>query len=317
MSNIAISIIVPVFKVERFIRRCLNSIINQTFTDWECILVDDGSPDSSGEICDEYAVVDNRFRVFHKENTGVSNTRQFGLDRANGDYVIHMDPDDWATSDMLEALYDVAIAEDADMVICDFYKDISQETIYCKQELKSVDPESVFSDLFDGLYGSCWNKLIRRSTICENKVSFPNNWNLCEDHYFVARFLTYDVKISYLGRAFYHYVVGQNQNSITLNITSTNYDYDVMLYTTFSCMTKGHNCHRKATSIYAYQIVKNEFFRHESSPRAFIHKCSRYMGEMLLFPFPLKLKMLLILSCVGGYNIAYYCWKTNHLRCSR
>lgn len=90
-----ISIICPVYNAQKFIKKCLNSIVQQTFKDWELILVDDGSPDDSGVICDEYAATDERIKVIHKKNGGVSSARQSGLEAASGEYVIHVDPDDW------------------------------------------------------------------------------------------------------------------------------------------------------------------------------------------------------------------------------
>ena len=97
-----ISIIVPIYKAEKYLHRCIDSILAQTFTDWELLLVDDGSPDRSGAICDEYASKDARIRVFHKENGGVSVARNLGLDNAKGDFITFIDADDWITSNTLE-----------------------------------------------------------------------------------------------------------------------------------------------------------------------------------------------------------------------
>lgn len=118
-----VSIIIPVYKAESYLHRCIDSILAQTFADWELLLIDDGSPDRSGDICDEYAVKDKRIRVYHKKNGGVSSARQKGLDMARGEYVIHVDPDDWVEPSMLTELFAKAKAENADMVICDFYLD--------------------------------------------------------------------------------------------------------------------------------------------------------------------------------------------------
>ena len=118
-----VSVIVPIYKAEKYINRCIDSILAQTFTDWELLLIDDGSPDRSGEICDEYAENDPRIRVFHKANGGVSSARQMGQEEAVGEYTIHVDPDDWVEPTMLEELYAKAEADDADMVICDFFLD--------------------------------------------------------------------------------------------------------------------------------------------------------------------------------------------------
>lgn len=97
-----ISIIVPIYKVERYLKRCVDSILNQTFTDFELILVDDGSPDNCGRICDEYAEKDNRIYVIHKENGGLSDARNAGLDYATGQYIIFVDSDDFVEPDLLE-----------------------------------------------------------------------------------------------------------------------------------------------------------------------------------------------------------------------
>lgn len=102
MNNPKISIIVPVYNVEKYLRRCLDSIVTQTFTDWECICVDDGSPDNSGEILDEYAVKDKLFVIIHKENGGVSSARNAGFDTARGEWISFVDSDDWIERDCFE-----------------------------------------------------------------------------------------------------------------------------------------------------------------------------------------------------------------------
>ena len=112
-----ISIIVPVYKAENYIRRCLDSIKNQTFTDWECILVDDGSPDGSGKICDEYAEKDERFRVFHQENQGVSAARNRGLDNMKGKYCMFVDSDDTLLGDVMTRIIEVVENHSVDLYI--------------------------------------------------------------------------------------------------------------------------------------------------------------------------------------------------------
>ena len=102
-----VSVIVPVYKAEKWLHRCVDSILTQTMEDFELLLIDDGSPDRSGEICDEYAAKDSRVRVFHKENGGVSSARNLGLDNAKGEYICFLDSDDWIDSETLEACEDV------------------------------------------------------------------------------------------------------------------------------------------------------------------------------------------------------------------
>ena len=99
-----ISVIVPVYNAEKYLHRCIDSVLAQTYKDFELLLIDDGSKDSSGTICDEYAAQDARVKVFHKENGGVSSARNVGLDHARGEWIMHLDGDDWIEHDMLERL---------------------------------------------------------------------------------------------------------------------------------------------------------------------------------------------------------------------
>lgn len=113
-----ISIIVPVYKAEPYLKKCIDSILNQTFKDFELILVDDGSPDRCGEICDEYALKDSRIKIIHKENGGQSSARNVGLDIAQGEYIGFVDSDDWIEPDMYKKLFKVLKNDNVDMAIC-------------------------------------------------------------------------------------------------------------------------------------------------------------------------------------------------------
>lgn len=215
----SISIIVPIYKAEQYMSKCIDSILNQTFGDFEVILVDDGSPDRSGEICDQYASKDSRIKVIHKNNGGVSAARQIGLDRSSGDYIIHADPDDWVEPEMLEEMYNQAKITRADMVISDYYIDNAHDTRRIVQKPSNLAPRTVLRELFINLHGSCWNKLIKRSCIVKNGITFPANINYCEDLIFNSRLIQKGIKISYLDKAFYHYVQSENPFSLVKNRT--------------------------------------------------------------------------------------------------
>ncbi len=216
MTTPKISIISPVYKAEKYLKRCVDSIIAQTLSDWELLLIDDGSPDKSRGICDEYATKDSRVRVFHQENGGVSSARQKGLDEATGKYIIHVDPDDWVEPTMLEELYQKAKNDDADMVICDFYRNEGVRQEYVKQEPIKLDNKTVlFELLFQQLHGSCCNKLVKRVCYSIYGVSFPEKMNCWEDLYVNVSLLRYEsVRIAYLPKAFYHYDYAVNTNSL-------------------------------------------------------------------------------------------------------
>lgn len=206
MKQPKVSIIVPVFNVEQYLHHCIGSIIAQTFTDWELLLIDDGSPDKSGDICDGYAKKDGRIRVVHKENGGVSSARQRGQDEAIGEYTIHVDPDDWVEPTMLEDLYRKAKDDNADMVICDYYTNEESLQKYIKQEPTKLDSIVVLGELFQQLHGSCCNKLVLRACY-SGKVNFPKGINCCEDLIWCIQVLKCKPKISYLGKAYYHYMI--------------------------------------------------------------------------------------------------------------
>lgn len=212
-----VSVIIPVYNAEKYLFRSVDSLLAQTLQDFEVLLIDDGSPDKSGEICDEYAKKDTRVRVFHKENGGVSSARQYGMNNARGEYTIHVDPDDWVEPNMLEELYAKAKEEDADMVICDYYEEYPKwkKTIYKQQKPSALDHNTVLKELFQQLYGSCWNKLVKRACYNKYDINYPSELTLCEDLYVNISLLIYDIKVTYLPKAFYHYDRNINANSIT------------------------------------------------------------------------------------------------------
>jgi len=213
MMTPKISVIVPVYKAEKYLHRCVDSILSQTFQDFEVLLIDDGSPDRSGEICDEYAKRDSRVRVFHKKNGGVSSARQCGIDNALGEYTIHADPDDWVEPNMLEELYEKAKEDDADMVICDYWEDVNgTRKLIIQEPLNFEKKELLNAFLLQQLHGSCCNKLVRRA--CYRNVSFPKGLNYSEDTYVIMHIINEGIKTLYLHKAFYHYCMDTNPNSI-------------------------------------------------------------------------------------------------------
>lgn len=205
----------PVYKAEKYLSRCTDSILRQTFSDFELILIDDGSPDNSSKICDEYGLKDKRIVVIHQENHGVSAARQKGLDTATGEYVIHADPDDWVEPDWLEELYYEAERTKADMVICDFKRYYKTCTIECRQKPTSLENDTIIGDLLTGhIWGAVWNKLIRRDCIIRYGVAFHKDLNLWEDLHFCCELLSHDIKTTYVNKTLYNYDSTINDNSI-------------------------------------------------------------------------------------------------------
>lgn len=134
-----ISVIVPVYNVEKYLARCVDSIINQTYKDYELLLIDDGSTDNSGVICDQYAKSDNRIRVFHKKNGGLSDARNYGLDRVNGEYITFIDSDDFVGADYLSYLYTMITERKADISIVSMMRTTSTEKSFCSSTHRCVE----------------------------------------------------------------------------------------------------------------------------------------------------------------------------------
>ena len=218
-----ISVIVAVYNAGKYLKRCIDSLQAQTFTDFEVLLIDDGSTDGSGKICDEYAARDRRFRVFHQANGGVASARQKGIDEARGTYSIHVDADDWAGPGMLAGLYAEASREGADMVLCDYYEVADGVPGYKGQRPTELSTDMVIKDILSGrLMGALWNKLIRHGLYTEHGVSFATGINYCEDVLVCVRLLLKGITVAYLPSAYYHYDMG-NAASITRNYTEATY----------------------------------------------------------------------------------------------
>lgn len=157
------SIIIAVYNAEAYINRCVDSILSQTFRDFEAIIIDDGSTDNGPSILDSYVTRDKRIRVFHKENGGLSSALNIGLHESKGDYIICVDPDDWIDSNMLSDLYVIAKNEVPDIIICDYYKSYKDHEIYKSQQPRSLNAQQIIRDLFfQKQQGYVWNKLIKR-----------------------------------------------------------------------------------------------------------------------------------------------------------
>ncbi len=207
-----VSIIVPIFNAEKNLRRCIDSILNQTYKDIEVILLNDGSSDNSGQICDEYALSDNRVRVIHKENTGVSDTRNQGISMAEGDYIQFLDSDDWITSDATSSLVRAAVKYQCDMVIADFYRVINERVSQkgAIEEAGLMDRHSfatnMMQDPADFYYGVLWNKLYKRSVIEEQLLRMDNNISWCEDFMFNLEYVRHIQSIYVLKIPIYYYV---------------------------------------------------------------------------------------------------------------
>lgn len=300
-----ISIIIPVYKAEQYLHRCINSILSQTFTDFELLLIDDGSPDNSGKICDEYAIKDKRIRVFHQINCGVSKTRQYGIKVSKGEYTIHVDPDDWIDSTMLEELYDKIQEDNADMLICDFYFEYKNKTIYVTQKPEKLNNQTVIYDLLNGkLHGSTWNKLIRKKCYENYQIGFDPELSFCEDLYFNISLLLHPIKISYFPKAFYHYDQSINPNAITKKYNIQTFEQDIKLYHKFYALLKNTEYLEQCKQIMSYLIITHAYYNSNFSSKEFKKKLFPYRKGAIKNTSSLSEKILLYLACHGFYKLS-------------
>lgn len=210
-----ISVIVPIFNAEKYLHRCIKRILAQDYTDYELLLIDDGSTDNSGTICDEYAIKDNRIRVFHKENGGVSSARNWGLDNAIGEYIMFVDSDDYMLPGMLEVMLSTLESKKADLVICGttetgggYWRPIA-DVNYSINQLK----ESFVSLLHTELLSPPWNKIYKKEIIRSNR--FCEDISFGEDLLFNIQYLEKCENISFIKESpFYH--EKENENSLVV-----------------------------------------------------------------------------------------------------
>ena len=240
-----ISVVVPVYNVEKYISQCVESILNQTLQDIEIILVDDGSKDSSGSILDKYALSDNRVSVIHKKNGGVSAARNDGIDRASAPYIYIMDSDDYLEKDALESLYNIAIESGADIVMGDHYTftEDNKHTPhhFFSKEFTTDDPRiiadiqkmilhfnfSPFKTEGDSALGIAppWTRLVKTSLIKDNSILFdPYVKGIFDDGLFALEEMEYCKSIAYTKKYIYRYrLIGSslvhryNPNRETIN----------------------------------------------------------------------------------------------------
>lgn len=198
MKKIKVSVIIPIYNSQKFISKCVSSVLNQTYSNLEIILVDDGSTDNSPLLCDEYAKKDKRVLTFHKTNGGPSSARNFALDHMTGDYVCFIDSDDYIESDMIEIMLNELIQEEADDVICLTEND--------KEELFKTN---IYENILKDEIGSqMWRHLFKSSLF--TNVRFPLN-RFAEDTAILDRIL-YKAKIAVIYRILYHYNKNNSEN---------------------------------------------------------------------------------------------------------
>lgn len=211
-----ISIILPVYNVEEYLDECIQSILNQTFKNYELIIINDGSTDDSGKICDGYAIKDKRIKVIHKENGGISSARNVGIKQSSGNFIVFIDSDDYIEANMLECLYEYITKYNTDMVICDFVYKCENNIInneVNENKIKIYNSREAQAELYGNKYlnfAVAWSKIYRKSLF--NDLYFDEN-RIHEDEFIAHKILNKCNKIIFIPNKLYVYRI--RNNSIT------------------------------------------------------------------------------------------------------
>lgn len=232
MSDYKVSVIVPVYNAEEYLNRCVDSLLNQTLKDIEIILVDDGSEDSSPQICDKYASDNENVRVLHLENGGPARARNKGIEIAQGGYIGFADSDDYCHAEQFEKLYQNAKENDSDIAMCSFFVDntkdikpvsIPLDSLYStNEEIKNGIISCFYGEYVHGL-NSLWIKIFKRSMLVDNNIKMDESLMRAEDMWFIFDALKVSNVFSYISDNLYYYF--QNDSSVMHDPKNDSYDH--------------------------------------------------------------------------------------------
>jgi len=235
MNSIKISVLVPIFGIEKYLPKCINSLLQQSFLDFELILVDDGSPDNCPKICDDFAKIDSRIKVIHKKNGGLLSARKEGLKNAIGKYVSFVDGDDWVDKYYLDTLFKLAEANDSDLVVTGHFREFNGKIetikpkmpgIYDEHEIKSsIIPNAIYNGDFceHGMSTYVWNKLFKRELLHKFFFDVPNEIVMGEDAAITYSYLSISKSLVISRIPLYYY--RQRHDSIVKSIDNPNTEY--------------------------------------------------------------------------------------------
>lgn len=260
-----VSIIIPVYNVEKYLPKCIDSILNQTYQNIEIVLVNDGSNDSSRQICDEYAVIDSRILVIHKDNGGVSSARNRGLDIATGEWVLFVDADDILPNDALDYYAEVVSKNDVDMVLGSYVKCnevgkiIKSNQKQFQKQLSMLDCLKLFykSDIFQGYV---WNRLMKLSIIKENHLRYNESIYFKEDGLFAVQYMVCCSRPCYYSsKVVYHYFIHES-SSMKIYNSIFSYKYLTNLDARILCLKSIEKKYKNASLIFLAKYSVLHFY---------------------------------------------------------
>lgn len=316
ICNIEFSIIVPVYNVEKYLDTCVSSVLSQTYLNYELILVDDGSPDKCGKLCDQYTQYDNRVKVIHKKNGGLSSARNAGLDLAQGKYIIFLDSDDyWDDLVALNNIHNRLKETDADVLIFPakrFYEENNKFTYILSDEIDrnkiiAKDKNVAIEYLLENniFRAAAWNKVIRKSLIDDHHMRFKEGY-LSEDMDWCGDLLIYSKRFDFYERPFYCYRQ-QRKGSIT------NKKSEKLISDKLYMIEKGHQQaenlneieKKHLLSFYAYEYSVAIGVSGNIKDKKLLYRLKKN-SMILKYDLCKKVKMVRKLKCVVGYTLTRF-----------
>lgn len=305
-----VSVIVPVYGVELFISQCIESLITQTYKKIEIILVDDGSKDRSSDICKIYAAKDNRIIVYHKQNGGLTSARNYGLERATGEWIMYVDGDDWIEPHTIELLLNEANRTNADIVFSDFWFDYP-----CKRTASNFYDWN--KQGIDGLneyiatpWTCLWGNLQKKRLYDNHNLRSPLGINYCEDFHLIVRLCFFADKIAKISKPLYHY--RQQESSIMHNLSKKTEADEQWVYTDTIEFFKAHGVYDDFKKSMGWRSLKasqelmldtktfNEFCTYNPDKEKYIFDCPFINTKLKIIAWCLTHKLRFVASGIIG-----------------
>ena len=309
MKNDMISIIIPIYNVEKYLEKCLDSILNQTYKNLEIILIDDGSTDNSPNICNSYCEKDKRIKIIHKNNEGVSSARNKGIELSKGKYIVFIDSDDYVSNEHIEVLYDCIISNNVDLVISNLI-DISEDGIILNNEEKEsflMNKDQCLKELLseDNFYHLCCGNIYRKDLL--EKIRFNCKYSIAEDLDFLYRYIKQISSAYFLSKNTYYYL--KREGSATNSIYSEKWNDELKIcnFIISEMVELENNFHKYAKRKYI-RLNINQAYRfklNKNQTKILKNNIKIYKNEMFnskLFDNKEKLKIFLLLK-------SYYLFK--------
>ena len=306
-NNQKVSVIVPVYNVSRFLPECIESVINQTYGDFELILVDDGSTDGSGIICDNYASKDNRIIVLHKTNGGLTSARNAGLSTASGEWIMHLDGDDWIEPDMLFEFVATADREKADLVEGSFRKVWDNgKVLEYSLPYDHTDKETLLKSYMAYSWTTIWGGMAKKSLYDQYGLKSPEGTTFCEDFHLGVRLWYYAKKVVTINKIYYNY--RQVSSSLIHNVNTKSEEDERRVYLDIIDFFKKEGEYKTYKKCLDWRLLKSAkgLLSNIQTHKEFSNLCQAVtFGEIFTCPFiNKKTKMMTVLIKLRLFPVA-------------